>query len=421
MYKTVSVCRACGLGSGGPPTLKESAAAGPPQSSAKLQKVFSLGLQPLANDFCTGQEEQAGFAPLEVMLCPNCSNAQLSVVVNPQILYSKYRYVTSTSQTMREHFDRILSMLPLASRSMKFLEIGSNDGLFLKFLKDHGHQIYGVDPAANLCEKARKAGLDVCCDFWGEQVGREVACWRPDFIIARHVFCHVENWAGFIKGLEAVAEPETLICIEVPYVQDLLKKGEFDTIYHEHTSYFSVKAMAHLLAASSLRLHRIDSLTIHGGALMVQLRHRDSVCPPDKSVSATLNSEECGAEAWREFDFKCHAKIGALQSFVDQARTNGKTVVGYGASAKSTVWINACRFTRKQISFITDTTAEKLYRFSPGTDIPIVDEGALTRDLPDYAICFAWNYLPEILEKEKIFLSKGGKFIVPHPDIKVVP
>jgi methylation protein EvaC len=179
--------------------------------------------------------------------------------------------------------------------------------------------------------------------------------------------------------------------------------------------------MSRLLSPTRLRLHRIDHMPIHGGALFIQLRHKDSDCPPDKSVTEMLMNEDCGLEAWREFEMKAYGKIGALASFVDNVRTNGKTVVGYGASAKSTVWINACKFTRKHISFITDTTAEKLYRFIPGSDIPIVDEGALTRELPDYAICFCWNYLSEVLEKEKLYLAKGGKFIVPHPEIKVIP
>lgn len=421
MYKNTTVCRACGLGAKGPPTLKESAAAGPAQSAEKLQKVFSLGLQPLANDFCSAEEEQAGFAPLEVMFCPNCSMAQLSVTVDPAILYGHYRYVTSTSQTMRDHFQRILDLLPLESRPMRVLEIGSNDGLMLEFLKNKGHTVMGVDPADNLAFKARQRGIDTVCEFWTSHVGQYLASWKPDFVIARHVFCHVDNWRDFIAGIEAVSGPETLTCIEAPYVRDLLDKGEFDTIYHEHTSYLTIGAMSRLLSPTRLRLHRIDHMPIHGGALFIQLRHKDSDCPPDKSVTEMLMNEDCGLEAWREFEMKAHGKIGALASFVDNVRTNGKTVVGYGASAKSTVWINACKFTRKHISFITDTTAEKLYRFSPGSDIPIVDEGALTRELPDYAICFAWNYLPEILEKEKLYISKGGKFIVPHPEIKVIP
>jgi hypothetical protein len=242
----------------------------------------------------------------------------------------------------------------------------------------------------------------------------------PEVILARHVFCHVEDWKEFVRALEIVCGRDTLICIEVPYVGDLLRKGEFDTIYHEHTSYLSIGAMAALLKDSNLSLHRIEPLDIHGGAIFIMLRRKDTDRYPHKSASQYLQREEVGEEAWRDFDIKCHAKIGALRSFVTSVRTNGKRIVGYGASAKSTVWVNACQFTRKELDYITDNTNEKLYRLSPGTDIPIVHESTLSVDQPDYAVCFAWNFFEEIKAKEKLFAKGGGKWIIPHPDIKVV-
>lgn len=422
MYHKITSCRACGLGKAQIPTLKQSVAAGPQSGDTSLLPVFDLGLQPLANDFVQAGEEQSGFAPLKVMLCPRCNMAQLSVVVRPDILYRHYSYVTSPSQTMRDHFQTLVDMIPLASHKPRLLEIGSNDGRFLDFLQNEkGWQVCGIDPAKNLCETAHRRGLKVYCDFFGADAAARIQEFEPEIIMARHVFCHCPDWKDFVRGLEILSPPETLICIEVPYVADLLSKGEFDTVYHEHLSYFSIKPMSHLLMETSLRLHKVVPLSIHGGALLVMLRHRDSQTSPDKSVSQYLNAEDFGHEAWRKFSTDSFRKIGALRHFVDTAVQNGKRVVGYGASAKSTVWINACGFTRNQISFITDTTPEKLYRNSPGTNIPIVDEGALLRELPDYAVCFAWNYIDEILQKEKAYLDRGGKFIVPHPDIKVLP
>jgi novobiocin biosynthesis protein NovU/D-mycarose 3-C-methyltransferase len=322
---------------------------------------------------------------------------------------------------MREHFESLLDLLQVPTNSKKILEVGSNDGLFLEFLHDRGHDVLGIDPSENQCARAAQRGLNVYCDYFGLASAADVVEYKPDFIIARHVFCHVEDWADFLKGLERLAQTETVIAIEVPYVGDLLDKGEFDTIYHEHTSYLSIKAVSAWLKDSALQLSKIIRLPIHGGAVLLILRRRDSAVAPDKSVSEMFLNENCGEEAWREFDLKCHAKIGALQSYVAGLVHNGKRVVGYGASAKSTVWLNAAGFSRKEIAWVSDTTPEKLYRLCPGTDIPVVDEGSLTRELPDYAVIFAWNYRNEIIEKEKLFLQNGGKFIVPHPEIQVVP
>jgi SAM-dependent methyltransferase len=390
------------------------------KTAVRLPTVFDLGIQPLANDFTKDGEEQSGFAPLKVKLCPRCNLAQLSIVVRPDILYRHYRYVTSQSETMKAHFETIRALIETETTGRRLLEIGSNDGFLLEWFGKKGYQVWGVDPAENLCKKAKDRGLNVRTAFWDRRVAEELRPMLPQIVLARHVFCHVDDWKEFVKGLDEVCGRDTLICIEVPYVADLLRKGEFDTIYHEHTSYLSIKAMAALLKDTNLALHRIEPLEIHGGAIFIMIRRKDTDRYPHKSASQFVQREEVGEEAWREFSLRCHAKIGALQSFVDHAITNGKRVVGYGASAKSTVWINACGFGKKQIQYICDNTHEKLYRFSPGTDIPIVEEQTLTFDQPDYAICFAWNFFEEIQKKNPLFPKGGGKWIIPHPEIKVI-
>jgi len=388
-----------------------------------LIPVFDLGLQPLANDFCAEEEERAGFAPLKVLLCPNCHLAQLSVTVDPTILYRRYLYVTSTSKTMLDHFQYLWELLPINEPVPRVLEIGSNDGLFLEFIKHQGCEVVGVDPSLNLSKISGERGVCTYNGFWNQafaEANPGIRHFEPDFIFARHVFCHVDDWRDFIAGIELVSTVETLTCIEVPYVGDLLEKGEFDTIYHEHTSYLSVKSIAKLLEGTKLRLHRIEKLAIHGGALLVMIRHKDSKDAPHKSVSEYFRNENVGLEAWRDFAVRCQGKIEALRSVVRKAKSEGKRVVGYGASAKSTVWLNACGFTRKEIDYITDNTMGKLYKLSPGNDIPIVNSDNLHYDQPDFAIMFCWNFAEEVIAKEKIFLEKGGKWVIPHPNIKVI-
>jgi|GEM_PF-330071 len=424
MYKLHKVCRSCGLGAAQLPTLKESLAAGTSQDPKVLLPVFDLGLQPLANDFCNDSQERAGYAPLKVLYCPRCTLAQLSVVVRSELLYRNYNYVTSPSQTMQDHFQQLAEVIKAEVPGRSLLEIGSNDGALLESFKARGFtDCLGVDPAENLCRIAEGKGIKTVCNFFTRQVARELAAiMMPDVILARHVFCHVDDWADFVQGLEELSSRETLICIEVPYLLDLLTRGEFDTIYHEHLSMLSVRAMVTLLKDTGLRLNRIVRFLIHGGAILLMLRSAGSTAPLHSSVHEYLDFEDdkVNLDAWKKFEIGARTQIQNLRSQVAGLCEKGKRVAGLGASAKSTVWLNACGFTRRQISWIADTTAQKQYKFCPGTDIPVTDEGAILRDLPDYLILFSWNYAEEIIRKQRRYLELGGQIIIPIPSLRIV-
>lgn len=410
MFRLHNHCRACNYAFHG--------AGGNRNPTEKLIEVFDLGIQPLANDFTKPGEAQAGYAPLKVLFCPRCSLAQLSVVVDPSILYSHYAYVTSPSAMMREHFERLIKDIAAETDSKGVLEIGSNDGRLLALMQERGYSVQGVDPAENLSAAARERGVPTQTGFFGEDLARVLP--QFDIVIARHVFCHVDDWHDFVRGLEAVSHAETLICIEVPYAGDMIKQCAFDTIYHEHLSYPTIKAVRALLKDTSLQLHRIIRYPIHGGAILMMLRRKDTESQPCSQTF--LNEENITVEDWQKFSKQAHNQIFLLQMTVVKLCSDGpKRIAGLGASAKSTVWINACNFTRKEIDFIADNTPQKQLTFSPGTDIPIVDEGAILRELPDYIVMFCWNYQVEVLEKFALARSKGVKFIVPVPEIKVVP
>lgn len=417
MYKWHTHCRACGLGVTGAEGTKSD-------NANQLLRVFDLGIQPLANDFVGEREECAGYAPLTVYMCPRCSLAQLSVVVRPDILYSRYAYVTSTSETMRAHFNNLFSLIKEESPLNSLLEIGSNDGTLLSHFAQLGVvSSAGVDPAENLAEVARKRCIPtVTGTFNAENARHCLAVCRGGFdvILARHVFCHVDEWVSFVRDLEIPSHRNTVVCIEVPHVKTLLDRGEFDTIYHEHLSYLNLRAMEHLLRDSPFRMHRIVPVEIHGGALLIMLRRKDVGIEPHPSVETYLREENIALDTWKQFGETAKANIRRLVEFVDQAKMNGARVCGFGASAKSTVWMSACGFTRKQISYITDTTPQKLWKLSPGTDVPIVDEGAILRDLPQYAICFAWNFREEILRKNAVARSKGVQFVFPVPTLEII-
>lgn len=382
----------------------------------KLIPVLDLGIQPLANDFCKPGQEHSGCAPLKVMLCPKCFLGQLSVVVKPEILYQNYSYVTSPADMMARHFEQLVKDIKEETDGKSVLEIGSNDGKLLAMMQNNGFSTMGVDPAENLASAARGRGIPVTVGFFNEDLAKYLP--QSDIIIARHVFCHVDDWHDFIKGIEEISFSSSLICIETPYVGDMLKNCEFDTVYHEHLSYLSIQSIHALLKDSKLQLHRIIRYPIHGGAVLLMLRCKDSGIEPHKSVNDF--KENITLEDWKAFAVEARAQIDRLSATVRSLTAQGKRVAGLGASAKSTVWINACGFTRNDIAFIADNTPQKHWTCSPGTEIPITDEGAILRELPDYVVMWCWNFRIEVLEKFSLARSKGVKFIIPVPKIEIV-
>ena len=417
MYSNHSRCRACGYG---PANVPEGIKA--EDNGQRLIPVFDLGLQPLANDFRSEREEQAGFAPLKLLYCPRCSLAQLSVTVKPEILYTNYSYLTSGSVTMQNHFDRLFDDLGICQLNA-VVEIGSNDGKMLAHWRHRKPElkVVGVDPARNLAQLAFEKNIGTVVSTFDREAARAANAIQPDLVIARHVFCHAHDWEGFIASLAIMGGPETRYVIEVPYVRELLDKLEFDTIYHEHLSYLSVRAIEALLADSPLALDSIQEYPIHGGAILLTLRRKGYSDTINPVVGRYLSQENFTLERWMEFSKDSCNRILELENRVELLAASQKKVCGFGASAKSTVTLRACHFSRKQIRFVCDNTPQKQWKLSPGSDIPIVDEGALLREQPDYCIIFAWNFADEIIAKNQPYLDAGGKFIVPGKTLQILP
>lgn len=416
MYRTHTVCRACGFGFAGANGIKSAPA-------NKLIPVMNLGIQPLANDFKNGDEEHAGFAPLKVMFCPQCSLAQLNVVVRPDILYSHYSYITSASDTMKAHFAQLWEDMQKQRPIKSVLEIGSNTGDFLAFCLEHGaDRVLGIDPAENLCEIAQDKGVNTIPAMFDlvSATKAHTRLFGVDAVVARHVFCHIDDWTEFLSNLIQIGDKDTIYCIEVPYAPDMLRDCSFDTIYHEHLSYLTIRAMNSAVDDLGMHIHSVKRYPIHGGAIVITLRRNECGIEPDLETWGDLKEENVTVDTWRDFAKRALEQQLMLKATIETLLTQGKTVAGFGASAKSTVWINAAKLTREHIRFICDNTPQKQYKFSPGSEIPIVDEGALLRELPDYTVCFAWNFMGEILKKQDLYRYKGGKFIVPVPEVRIV-
>lgn len=417
MYRLHTYCRACGYAQPtGPSGIKAA------ESADHLEPVFSLGIQPLANDFAKEGEPRAGHAPLDVLLCPQCDLAQLSVVVDPKILYSNYRYVTSPSRTMLAHFETLWGDLTAGREVHSVIEIGSNDGALLDWIANRAKvDVVGIEPAKNLAAQSEAKGIHTLNLFFNaasvDVVRNRWGLAGPDLVIARHVLCHCDDWKDFFQGIAALCGPKTTVAIETPHVQNLLDNCEFDTIYHEHLSYLTIKSVLAALNPTGLQLSRVIRYPIHGGAVLLVIERQGA--PVHASVEGSFELERAGKDAWLGLTMRATRLVHELATLVRQLRGEGKTVAGLGASAKSTVWVNAAHFTKADIAFIADTTREKWGATSPGSDIPIVDEGALVRELPDYVVCFAWNFKGEVLDKFASLRKAGTKFIFPIPQVEI--
>lgn len=360
---------------------------------------------------------------MSVLFCEQCTLAQLSVVVDPSVLYDHYPYVTSTSDTMKAHFGSLLSDIQAEHGEGPVLEIGSNDGTLLHYLALAGlGPVIGIDPAGNLAASAADKHVQTITALFDEESAKDAAriLKRIGVVIARHVFAHVDDWKRFIASIELLSSPDTLVCIEVPYCANMLERNEWDTIYHEHLSYVTVKAVHALLQDSEFHLHRILQYPVHGGSMLLMLRRNDHESIRHASVDEYLEREQIGLDEWKKFSVNSRWQIAQLSEYVSKLKGDGMKVCGFGASAKSTVAISAARLSHETIDFVTDTTPQKQGRLSPGTLIPVVSPDALLSKRPDYAICFAWNYRDEILRRNTSFRERGGKFIFFVPKLEVV-
>ncbi|HEY3761920.1 MAG TPA: class I SAM-dependent methyltransferase [Verrucomicrobiae bacterium] len=400
--------------------------------SKNLKLILDLGKTALANDFLQPDEVKNYHTslPLRVVLCPDCSLVQLADTVDPKILYSHYAYVTSTSATMDAHLNKecahLLATGHLGAGS-KILEIASNTGVFLKKFKEQGCEVLGVEPASNIADIAIATAIPTRKDFFNADTAKKIkAEWgAADLILGRHVFAHIDDLKDLIHGLETISHQETLIAFEVPYLMDFFEHTEYDTVYHEHLSYIPVRAIESLVKDSAFTLARVDHYPIHGGSILFHLRHRSSKSAVHSSVPIALELEQqmkLGAPAtWMDFSQRVNRIRAELPTLLRKLKAEGKRIIGYGASAKGNTLLNTCGVSTKELDYIIDNTPFKQNKVAPGSWIPIRAPENLLKDQPDYALLLAWNFAPEIIRRETEFQKRGGRFIMPIPEPKIIP
>ncbi|MGO8765419.1 MAG: class I SAM-dependent methyltransferase [Limisphaerales bacterium] len=400
--------------------------------SKNLKLILDLGKTALANDFLRPEEVKNYHTclPLRVVLCLDCSLVQLADTVDPRILYSHYAYVTSTSATMESHLNKqaahLLATGHLGAGS-KVLEIASNTGVFLKKFKEQGCDVLGIEPAANIADIAIATAIPTRKEFFNASTAKKLkAEWgTADLILGRHVFAHIDDLRDLIAGLEAVSHQETLIAFEVPYLVDFFEHTEYDTIYHEHLSYISVRSIEALVKDSAFALARVDHYPIHGGSILFHLRHRSSKTAIHPGVARALEQEQqmkLGEPAtWEGFARSVGHIRARLPALVRELKQQGKRIIGYGASAKGNTLLNTCGLSATELDYIIDNTPFKQNKVAPGSWVPIRSPDNLLKDQPDYALLLAWNFAPEIIRRESEFQKRGGRFIMPIPEPKIIP
>ena len=399
--------------------------------SNNLKLILDLGKTALVNDFLK-PEEVASYnisLPLRVVLCTDCSLVQLADTVDPKILYSHYAYVTSTSKTMDAHLNKLMTHLLAVGRlgaGSKVLEIASNTGVFLKKFKEQGCEVLGIEPAGNIADVAIATAIPTRKEFFQSNTAKKLnAEWgKADLIMGRHVFAHIDDLKDLVAGLEAISHQETLIAFEVPYVVDFFEHTEYDTIYHEHLSYISVTAVEALVKGTPFMLSRVDHYPIHGGSILFQLRQRASKTSPHVSVSQALQNEKqtrlIEPATWEAFAQRVEHIRTELPAMLRKLKSQGKRIIGYGASAKGNTLLNTCGITTDELDYIIDNTPFKQGKIAPGSWLAVRPPELLLQDQPDYALLLAWNFAPEIIKRETEFQKRGGRFILPIPEPKVV-
>jgi SAM-dependent methyltransferase len=399
--------------------------------SATLDLVLDLGKTPLANDFIDPAEirNYNSFLPLRLCVCRTCTLAQLADTVDPRVLYARYAYVTSTSRTMDEHLSaqcRHLVEVANLERGARVLEVASNTGVYLRKFQEQGCEVLGVEPAQNISEVAVQSGIPTRTEFFNAANARRMATdWgQADLIIGRHVFAHIDDLQDVLAGLETASHRSSVVAFEVPYLVDFFNGTQFDTIYHEHLSYISVKSLQALTGASPFFVQRVDRYAIHGGSILFHLRRRDSGETEHPSVGEALQLEERmrlgQREAWQPFVDRVQHVRRELPSLVRGLRAEGKRVIGYGASAKGNTLLNTSGLTNKDLDYIIDNTPFKQNKVAPGSWLPIRSPEWLLRDHADYALVLAWNFAPEIIARESEYQQRGGRFILPIPEPKII-
>lgn len=400
--------------------------------SSALFKFLNFGQMPLAGCFPRqdelGQEQRF---PLAVCLCEACGLVQLSGVVAREVLFRDYRYCSSTTLTLRQHFLAYAQELVQRFPNLKtgfVVEIGCNDGVLLKPLQAMGVRVLGVDPATNIVPAVRKAGIPVLNDFFGERLTSEIIdqYGHADGVCANNVFAHIDDLHDVMRSLTRLLKPDGVFVFEVHYLPELLEKLQYDMIYHEHLYYYAVGPLSQFFNHYDMEIFDVKRIAIHSGSIRVYARkigqHHSQITPAVGELLAMERALKLDhPTTYQDFSHRVQQHKQTLQAILGRLKRKGMRMIGYGASGRANTLLNYCHIGRGTLDYLVDASPERYGRSIPCLQIPIVQVERMRSDLPDVVLMLSWSYREEILSKEQAFLEQGGCFLIPLPTVEFVP
>ena len=397
-----------------------------------LKDTFvDLGMSPLANAYLRPEDlaKPEVFYPLNTWVCRQCWLVQLPMAAEPEEIFGDYAYFSSFSDSWLRHAEKYAGMaverFGLGADSLA-VEIASNDGYLLRWLKERGVPVLGIEPAANIAAEAEKLGIPSRVEFFGADLARRLLAEgrRADLLTGNNVLAHTPHLNDFVEGLEILLAPEGVITLEFPHLQRLVEENQFDTIYHEHFSYFSFTTVRRILAHHGLEVFDVEEWPTHGGSLRVFAQHEGGPRTVEATVGDLLAREsKLGYETlapYEAFGERVRATKRRLLDFLVGAKNAGKRIAGYGAPAKGNTLLNYCGIGTDFLDYTVDRSPHKQGLYLPGTRIPIHDPDHLRRDRPDLVMILPWNLKTEIAEQMKDVADWGGQLFVAIPEVEVL-
>ncbi|MGZ5251108.1 MAG: methyltransferase domain-containing protein [Caldimonas sp.] len=398
----------------------------------ETRDVFiDLGAAPPSNAFLRAEDlgRAEAWFPLKVLTCPECRLVQVDELQRHDALFSNdYVYFSSYSSSWlahaRRYVDQVVECLAL-SRDSLVMEVASNDGYLLQYVAARGIPCVGIEPTAGTAEAARAKGIETIVEFFGTAFAQRFAATRgkADLVLGNNVLAHVPDIDDFVGGLREALAPGGTVTVEFPHLLELVRHGQFDTVYHEHFSYLSLHVVQRIFAAQGLAVWDVEALSTHGGSLRVWAQHQGNPRPVEPRVGALLGEEHAagmrGAEFYRGLQARADAIKNDLLAFLIEQKRAGKMVVGYGAAAKGNTLLNYAGVRPDLLPFVVDASPHKQGRWLPGSRIPVVDAEALKCSRPDLVLVLPWNLSVEIASEHAYVRDWGGRFVTAVPELRV--